>query len=179
MTKFRIPALCVAIMIVIAASCVAVDAQTIKTSDRSVTSKSARIGLSMTISSEQIVIGQKPWVMLTVKNLGVEEIVYPQDRVYVEGDKGEPPTTLLQRQYTHRLKPGEPGIRPGGFEPLIAPGASFTRKYDLSSMYEFKKPGKYTAYIEVLDMAAPETKTGSGLWVRSSVVKFEMQAPVQ
>ena len=45
-------------------------------------------------------------------------------------------------------------------------------KYDLSRFYDFKEPGKYTVYIEVLD---PKSDTGD--WVRSPVATFELQAP--
>ncbi|MGA8273425.1 MAG: hypothetical protein WB919_17815 [Candidatus Sulfotelmatobacter sp.] len=185
MTNLRISALFGATLIVIAAKSISVDAQTAMGAKPSVTNQSATISLSIAVPIEHIPAGQKPWVSLTVKNLSAaknlsnEGIAYPRDRVYVEGPKGEPPTTLRQRQLTMRLKPGEPQLRTGGFEPLIAPGASFTRKYDLSSLYDFKEPGEYTVYIEVLDESAPETKSGAGLWVRSPVATFEVQAPTR
>jgi hypothetical protein len=50
-------------------------------------------------------------------------------------------------------------------------------RYDLSGFYDLSKPGKYTVYIEVLDVSALETKHGAGLWVRSKTVPFEIQAP--
>ncbi len=52
-------------------------------------------------------------------------------------------------------------------------------KYDLSYFYNFKEPGKYTVYIEVLDMLAAKakTKTDTDYWVRSPVATFELQAP--
>lgn len=124
-------------------------------------------------------MGQKILVSLTVKNLDRKEIAYTEGRVYVEGEKGEPRTTLIQRQLTHGLKPGEQEVRKFGFEPLIAPGASITLKYDLSELYEFKEPGKYSVYIEVLDESALETRAGAGLWVRSPVARFEVLARTQ
>lgn len=176
LTKLRISALFAATVIVIAAKSTSLDAQTTTRAASPPTSKSATIELSIAFRREQIPLGQKPWVSLTVKNLGSKEIAYPFSRVHVEGPKGEPPTTLLQRQLTNRLKPGEPGIA-GGYRPPIAPagwpGDSFSMKYDLSAYYDFKEPGKYTVYIEVLD----ETGTMAAPWVRSPVATFELVAP--
>ena len=159
MTRLRISTLFVTTLIVIAAKGIAVDAQATKQAVPSATSKSATLALSIAVPNEHIPLGQKPWVHLTVKNLGSEEIAYPHGRVYVEGPKGEPPTTLLQRQLTNRLKPGEPGINLGGYRPPIAPagrpGDTFIMKYDLAAYYDFKEPGKYTVYIEVLDLSRP------------------------
>lgn len=54
-------------------------------------------------------------------------------------------------------------------------------KYDLSRFYDFKEPGKYTAYIAVFDMLAAEakTKTDTDYWVRSPVATFEVLAPTR
>jgi hypothetical protein len=140
-------------------------------------SKSTHIAVSIALPQKQIPGGQKPWVVLTVANLGGNvTIAFPQDRVHVEGETGEPPTTLYQRQVTHTLRPGERELMMGGFEPTIWPTFSSDRKYDLSGYYDLSKPGKYTVYIEVLDVSAPETKHGAGLWVRSKTVPFEMLA---
>lgn len=179
MTSLRISALFIATLIVIAAKSISLDAQTNTRAASSATSKSATLELSIAFQKEQIPLGQKPWVSLTVKNLGSKEIPYPFSRVYVDGPQGEPPTTLWQRQFTNRLKPGEPGINFGGYRPLIAPagwpGDSFIMKYDLSAYYDFKEPGKYSVYIELLD----ETGTMTDPWVRSPVVTFELVAPAR
>jgi hypothetical protein len=141
-------------------------------------SKSAHIAVSIALSQKQIPAGQKPWVLLTVENLdGNVTIAFPEARVHAEGEAGEPPTTLYQRQVTHKLRPGERELMMGGFEPEIWPTFSSDRKYDLSLFYDLSKPGKYTVYIEVVDVSAPETKHGAGLWVRSKTVPFEIQAP--
>lgn len=182
MTGLRVAAVFVAT--VIAAKSTSVGAQTTTEASPSVTSN-ATISLSINVPNKQIPMGQKPWVHLTVTNLSSEEIVYPRDRVYVEGPSGEPPTTYIQRAITNRLKPGEPGIRPTGFRPSIAPkewpGHSFIMKYDLSSFYDFKQPGKYTVYIEVIDEVAnkADSKTNTAHWVRSPVATFEVLAPVR
>ena len=54
-------------------------------------------------------------------------------------------------------------------------------KYDLSRFYDFKEPGKYTAYIAVFDMLAAEakTKTDTDYWVRSPVATLEVLAPTR
>jgi hypothetical protein len=141
-------------------------------------SRSAHIAVGIALPKKQILAGQKPWVVLTVENLGGNvQIAFPEDRVHVEGVAGEPPTKLYQRQVTHTLRPGERELMMGGFEPTILPTLSIDRKYDLSLFYDLSKPGKYTVYIEVLDISAPETKRGAGLWVRSKAVPFEIQAP--
>jgi hypothetical protein len=96
---------------------------------------------------------------------------------------GEAPTTLYQRQVTHTLWPGERELT-GGYEPPIGPRVSLDgeptfssdRTYDLSLFYDLSKPGKYTVYIEVLDVSAPETQRGAGLWVRSQTEQFEVEA---
>jgi hypothetical protein len=140
--------------------------------------KSTNIAVDLVLPKKQIPAGQTPWAFLTVKNLGGNvTIAFPQDRVHVEGETGEPPTTLYQRQVTHKLRPGERELRMGGFEPEIWPTFSSDRKYDLSQYYDLSKPGKYTVYIEVLDVSASETKHGAGLWVRSKTAQFEMLAP--
>jgi hypothetical protein len=184
-TKLFISAAFAATLMVMAAESSSVDAQAAKPAAPSPPSKSATMSLSIAVPVERIPLGQKPWVSLTVKNLGNEEIAYPRDRLYVEGPKGEPPTTYLQRSITNRLKPGESQIRPTGFQPRIAPrgwpGDSFTMKYDLSGFYDFKEPGKYTVYIEVFDRLSekPGATGERDNWLRSPVATFEIQAPAR
>jgi len=177
MSKPRISGLFVAVLIITAATSMPVDAQTAAGAKPTVTSKSAMISLRIAVPSKSIAMGQKPWVSLTVQNLGGQEISYPEDRVYVEGPKGEPPTRLRQRQLTNRLRPGEPTLRMDSYGQNIAPGDSFTMKYDLSTLYDFKEPGKYTVYIEVLDelAALAKAKTQTDYWVRSPVATFEVE----
>lgn len=135
------------------------------------------ISLNLTVPQEKISLGQKVWVSLTVKNLGKEQISYPESRVHVDGERDEPPTTLRQRQLTHTRHPGEPSILGGGFEPAIEPGGSFTRKYELSQLYDLSRPGRYTVYIDVLSES--NSNSGGGEWIRSPKVQFEIQPPSQ
>ena len=180
MTRLRLSALLVATLIVIGAESMSVDAQANKPAVPSATSKSPTLALSITVANEQVPLGQKPWAALTVKNLGNEEIAYPRERIYVSGPNGnEPPPTHVQRSMTHRLNPGETEIRPTGFRPPIAPGDSFTMKYDLSYFYHFTEPGKYTVYIEVFDRLSekPKAKSDTENWLRSPVTTFELLPP--
>jgi|GEM_PF-2947005 len=181
MTRLRIIALFVATLIVIAAASISIGAQAAKKGVPSAVSKSATISLSIAVPNEQIPLGQKPWVSLTVTNLGNEEIAYPRERIHIEGPKGEPPSTHVQRSMTRRLNPGEAEIPETGFRPPIAAGDTFTMKYDLSYFYDFKEPGKYTVYIEVFDRLSekPNAKTDTDNWLRSPVATFEVQAPTQ
>jgi hypothetical protein len=180
MTRLGILALFLATLIVVAAESISVDAQTNKPAVPPAASKSATMALSIAVPSAHIPLGQKPWVALTVKNLGKEEIAYPRERIYISGPSGEePPTTHVQRSATHRLNPGEPEIPETGFRPPIAAGASFTMKYDLSYFYDFKEPGKYTVYIEVFDRLSekPNAKSDTENWLRSPVAIFELLPP--
>jgi len=176
MTNLRNFAVTVATLIVATAMSITVGAQT--GAKPTVTSQSATISLSIAVPIKHFPMGQKPWVYVTVTNLGNEEINYPWDRVYVEGPNGEPPTTLYQRQVTNRLRPGEPPIRIDDYgADRIASGQSFTAKYDLSAFYEFNQPGKYTVYVEVVDSLAAKakTRTDNNYWVRSPVATFELE----
>jgi hypothetical protein len=173
---------------VMAAKGISVDAQAaqaVSYQPKVMIGKSAHIAVSLAVPQKQIPAGQKPSAILTVELLGGNlTTVFPEDRVHVEGEMGEAPTTLYQRQVTHTLRPGEPGLMSGGFEPTIGPTVSIDgeptfssdRTYDLSLFYDLSKPGKYTVYIEVLDVSTPETERGAGLWVRSQTEQFEVEA---
>ncbi len=181
MIRLRISAILIATLIVVAAKGISLDAQTTTETSPSASSRSVAISLSIAVPIKQVPMGQKAWISLTVTNLGSETIAYPPERVYVEGSHGEPPTTRLQRASTHRLRSGESEIRPTGFQSFIAPGSPLTIKYDLSAYYEFKEPGKYSVYIEVLDRSAAnaKTKTDTDYWVRSPVATFEVLPPTK
>ena len=180
MNGFHIFALSLATIGVMAAKGISVDAKTAQPVSYQPTvmiGKSAHIAVGLALPQKQIPAGHKPWVVLTVENLGGNvTIAFPEDRVHVEGETGEAPTTLYQRQLTHTLRPGERELASGGYEPEIWPTFSSDRKYDLSLFYDLSKPGKYTVYIEVLDVSAPETQHGAGLWVRSETAQFEVEA---
>jgi hypothetical protein len=102
----------------------------------------------------------EPAVALSVENHTDIEIPFPQVQIFTELEDLEAPTTLLQRQATHRLKPGEPEVREGGYEPGISPGKTFTRKYRLSDFYQVTTPGIYTVRMR----AAEEAMFKGGKW---------------
>jgi hypothetical protein len=136
------------------------------------------IAVNLSIEKKQVAIGQSPWAILTVKNLSDHEIPIHDRmrRVHVEGEKGEAPTTYVQRAITHRLRPGEADIR--GDEQFlwtISPGKSDINKYKLDYFYDLSAPGRYTVYVEVMDPSTQKSSTPN--WLRTNTVEFTMQAP--
>jgi hypothetical protein len=110
-----------------------------------------------------------------VKNLTDESIIIHNYmyRVYVEGDKGEPPTTLFQRQMTWRLKPGDVSLPTDEHAVWnIAPERSDDMKFQLAYLYDLSVPGEYSVYAEVVDPSSQK-------WLRTNTVKFKVQAPTQ
>jgi hypothetical protein len=156
--------------LLIAAICAPIDAQIAQRANPtdSGTTRSTTFALSIAVLKKQFRVDEKPWVFLTVENLSGGDRNFPEDRVYVEGENSEPPTTLRQRQLTNRLNPGETSLMSGGFEPTIHSGSDSMRRYDLSLLYDLSKPGKYIVYIEVDD---PKT----GVSLRSPTATFEIQ----
>jgi hypothetical protein len=179
MIGLRVLVFSITIVILVGANRFSVEAQVPPATGQSASweSESPRLALNLALLQEHIPAGHTPVALLTVRNPSKTDMPFPKDRVHVEGENGESPTTLLQRQLTHRLRRGEKEIRSGGFEPLILAGASSTRKYDLERFYDLSEPGKYTVYIEVLDAAA--SKDNAGVWLRSNTVSFEIEAPSQ
>ena len=140
-------------------------------------SQSDSITLKLSIEKEQIAIGQSPWADLAVKNLSDHEIPLHgwMCRVHVEGEKGEAPTTYVQRAITHRLRPGEADLRGDeNYLPLISPGKSYIQKFRLDYLYDLSVPGKYTVYAEVMDPSTQKSSTPK--WLRTNTVQFTMQA---
>jgi hypothetical protein len=67
------------------------------------------LAVSQIMQTEQIQVGQMPWAILTVCNISDQPVTTRDTRyrVYVYGKDGEAPTTLVQRQFTDRLRPGD------------------------------------------------------------------------
>lgn len=131
----------------------------------------ASIAVSMTMDKDHVRVGQSPWAILTVKNL-TDQVLEINDntyRVYVEGDKGEPPTTLVQRMMTGRLRPGDVPLRADQQSVwTISPGESGIQRFQLDYLYDLSAPGRYSVYGEVKDWS-------SGEWTRTNTAEFEMQ----
>ena len=140
----------------------------------SVVTQSASIKLNTSISAQKSA-GRGAVLLLTVTNVGKQPVSISQRRVHVEGQDGEPPTTLFQRQLTHRLMPGEAPLRDDDMAGGLVPGASTTLQFELSKLYDLSKPGDYTVYVDLLDER--ESAHNAGVWVRSPTVHFHI--PVQ
>ncbi|HWO33343.1 MAG TPA: hypothetical protein VNO32_31480 [Candidatus Acidoferrum sp.] len=139
--------------------------------------QSDTITVKLSIDKEQVAIGQSPWAILIVRNLSNHEMPIHgwMYRVHVEGEKGEPPTTQVQRQMTGRLRPGEAALRGDEFEvPIISPGKSYIHKFKLDYLYALSVPGEYTVYVEVMDPSTQKSSTQK--WLRTNTVQFTMQA---
>lgn len=136
------------------------------------------ITVKLSMEKHQIAVGQLPWAILTVKNLSNHEIAIHDNmyRAHVDGENGEAPTTMVQRQITRRPRPGDTEL--GEFEMAtwtIAPGESGIRKFQLAYLYHLIAPGKYTVYAEVMDPSSTE-KSSPPKWLRTNTVQFTMQA---
>jgi hypothetical protein len=139
--------------------------------------QSDSISVTLGMEKEQVAKGQSAWVTLTVRNLSDHEVPLHDwmYRLHVEGQKGEPPTTQVQRQSTGRLRPGEAPLRADEYVvPIISPGKSYTHRFLLAYFYDLSVPGRYTAYLEVMDPSTQKLSTQK--WVRTNTVQFTMQA---
>jgi hypothetical protein len=166
--KFRVIVLALTTIVVITTKTTAVEAQCAP-----VSTQSASITISLAVDKDRIPLGQSPWAILTIKNLTGHELDIHDDtvRVHVEDEKGERPTTPVQRSITGKVRAGDPFI-PGDEQWLwsIAPGASSQHKYLLSFFYDLSAPGNHTVYIDILDPM-------SHRWMRTNTAKFKMEAP--
>jgi len=138
------------------------------------------LAVSLKMQTEQIQVGQMPWAILTVYNLSEQPVTIGDSmyRVYVYGKAGEAPTTLVQRQLTGRLRPGDvplregPNVGPSTLWPAGGAGDSCVRKFELAYLYDLSSPGRYTVHAEVLDPS-------SHRWLLTKTVTFEMTSPAQ
>jgi hypothetical protein len=177
MRTFQTYAMRLAIVAAIAASCVLLNGQ-----DSSPDAKSDLIAVSIAMKRDRVLVGQKPLVILTAKNISKHNLFptfYSDYRLHVNGEKGEPPLTYYHRQL--RREPGVPALAGGGPPrfPLniegekpyegIPSGGSEVENLDLTFLYNLI-PGQYTVYLEVQDKA--------GAWLRTNTVRFEITAPV-
>ena len=141
------------------------------------------VSIHISLQKSSYVIGEKPIAVMTIKNISSNEIWFSTAsdvyRVHITNKDGEPPKTELHRHQLGDFRPGDgPGLLSGPVVGRsIAPGSVDSQKYDLSAFYDLSKPGDYSVYLEIYDPAGP--KDGSGRWLRTNTVKFEMTAPVQ
>ena len=141
------------------------------------------VSIHISLQKSSYVIGEKPIAVMTIKNISSNAIWFSTAshlyRVHITNKDGEPSKTELHRHQLGDFRPGDgPGLLSGPVAGRdIAPGAVDAQKYDLAAYYDLSKPGDYSVYLEIYDPAGP--KDGSGHWLRTNTVKFEMQAPSQ
>ncbi len=138
------------------------------------------VSIHITLQKSSYFIGEKPIAVMTIKNNSSKEIWFSTnpylERIHITSKDSEPRKTQLHRHLLGDFRPGDgPGLLSGGITGRdIAPGAVDAQKYDLAAYYDLSKPGDYSVYLEIYDPAGP--KDGSGHWLRTNTVKFEMQA---
>ncbi len=138
------------------------------------------LAVSLKMQSVQVRIGEMPFAILTIYNTSDQPVMIRSSmyRVYVYGKDGEAPTTLIQRQITERLRPGDAPLSttlnadPTTLWPADGAGDSCVRKFQLTYLYDLSAPGTYNAHAEVMDPS-------SHRWVRTETVTFEMTPPAQ
>jgi hypothetical protein len=173
MTKTRIFALTVTAITLIAANCTTLVAQAPQPA-----SKSRTVGLTIELEKAQYDIGEKPWVILTMKNTSRQQYCLSTSpdlfRIHVEGENGEPPQTDWHRHLHGDVRPGDlpdPPETPPTCRPIVPKSSDF-EGFNLLMYYKLTKPGKYSVYLEVLDPSGPQD--ASGLWLRTNTVPFEI-----
>ena len=146
-----------------------------------VASKTDALAASLKMKTEQVQVGQTPWAILSVYNMTDQPVIIQDNmRVYVYGKDGEAPTTLLQRQLTGRLRPGDPPLNTTlnvstssvTLWPVGGAGDLCDRRFELAYLYDLSARGGYTAYAEVMDPS-------SHRWLRTKTVTFEMTTNAQ
>jgi hypothetical protein len=165
----------VATMTAIAESQIRPIVQPVQTSNQT-PSASIHIALAKNIYAA----AEKPIAVMTIQNISSNEIWFSDAsylyRVHVTSADGEPPKTELHRHMLGDVRPGDgPYLRSDSGGRPIAPGSVTSQKFDLSAFYDLSKPGDYSVYLEIYDPAGP--KDGSGRWLRTNTVKFEIKAP--
>jgi len=146
-------------------------------------SQGPSISVGLALAKDHVPAGESPQAVVTMKNISQETKCFRTAdslyRVHVEGKNGGPPETELQRKRQGEVRPGNgPASEEDSSRCMnIAPGDWFHLTYDLGMFYDFRKPGAYTVYLEILDES--KDKLGSGVWLRTNTAQFEVQAPAE
>jgi len=133
------------------------------------------ITVSISLDKDHFPVGQSPRVLATMINRTDRDLYLNGNwyRVHIDGENGEPPTTLSQRMTTGKLLPGEARLREDeNGENFIPAGNSRIEKFDVEDLYDLSAPGKYKVFVDIKDPL-------SGKWLRTNTVQFEIQAPAQ
>jgi hypothetical protein len=139
------------------------------------------VSIHVSLQKSSYAIGEKPIVVMTVKNISSKEIWFSTDpyqvRFHVTNKDGVPQKTELHRHLLGDYRPGDGPMLLRG--PLagrsIAPGVLDAQKYNLSAYYDLNVPGDYSVYLEIYDPSGPVD--GSGHWVRTDIAHFKIEAP--
>jgi hypothetical protein len=168
MIKFRALALSAAVILGVAAQSICVAAQ-----PASPASQTDSISLSTVLDKDHFPSGQSPRVIVTMNSLLPERDLYFHGnwyQVHIEGEYGEPPTTLRQRMTTGKLLPGEAPLREDeNAETVIRLGGSITHTFLVEYFYDLSAPGKYSAYVDIRDPV-------SGEWHPTKTLHFVIEA---
>ena len=140
------------------------------------------VSIHITLQKSSYAIGEKPVAVMTINNTGSKDIWFSTAsylyRIHVTSKDGEPPKTEFHRHILGDYRAGDgPGLLSGGVGRDIAAGATDAQKYDLAAFYDLNKSGDYSVYLELYDPAGP--KDGSGRWLRTNTVNFEIKAAGQ
>jgi hypothetical protein len=135
--------------------------------------KTDSLTLSIALDKNQFMVGQSPSVIVKMYN-HTESVLYLHGnwfQVHIEGENGEPPTTLRQRDSTGKLLPGESPMRMD--ETAVMPifvDEPRTQTFIVKYFYDLSASGKYSVYVEIKD---PLTNK----WLRTDTVYFEVRKP--
>ena len=141
------------------------------------------LAVSATVKQENVPVGQTPEVVVLIENrsnlrlcLSTSSLHYS---VHVDGEKVQPQETEQQRHRHGEFRPGDHSDLMDG--PVVcrdtSPGIPWRRIFDLSQFYDMSQPGRYTAYVDVLDEYTKRAEGGT--WLRTNRVHFEIVVPKQ
>ncbi|WP_263416481.1 hypothetical protein [Terriglobus albidus] len=140
------------------------------------------VSIHLSLEKSSYVIGETPIAVMTIKNISSKEVWFSNAsyhrRIHVRRKDSEAPKNEVYRHMLGDFRPGDgPDLRSDTIARPIAPGTVATQKYDLTYFYDVSQPGDYSIYLEIYDPAGPQD--GSGHWLRTNTVNFEMKAPSQ
>ncbi len=126
--------------------------------------------VSISMEKETTAGAEGPIVALAIKNISDKTIsrdgCSSDPRTWVQGEKGEPPTTYRERFATMRLLPGEPPLECTlNLSWSLAPGETLTKQILLRYLYDLHEPGKYSVFVEF--------PTGDS-WLRTNTVTLHV-----
>jgi len=149
----------------------------------SAANKPVSVSIRISLQKSTYAIGEKPIAVMTIENISSSGVCFSTAsylyRIHVASRDGEAPKTEFHRHLLGDFRPGDGPVLEGG--PVdcrpIAPGSLDSLKYDLTAYYDLSTPGEYSVFLEIYDPAGP--RDGSGHWLRTNTVTFEIQPPAQ